>query len=149
PYTALLDDVAACGYAATEIGDGFPRDPAELRAALDARGLSIPSAWCGLGLFQCSLEQDLEHTREICRRLSGIGATFVNLADQGTPERKAFAGRADSPDAPRLSVQHWDQLAERVCRAADTAREFGLRPLFHAHAGTWVETRAELEELLR
>jgi inosose dehydratase len=24
-----------------------------------------------------------------------------------------------------------------------------LQPLFHAHAGTWVETRAELEELLR
>lgn len=149
PYTTVLDEVAGCGYAATELGDGFPLDPAELRTALESRGLHIPSAWCGLGFFDASLEADLQHTREVCALLAGIGATFVNLADQGTPERKAFAGRADCPEAPRLSGSQWDDLAERLSCAADVARACGLQPLFHPHAGTWVETRAELEELLR
>jgi inosose dehydratase len=149
PYTTVLDCVAALGYSATELGDGFPRDAAELKAALHARGLALPSAWCGLGLFAATREADLAHTRELCELLSAVGASFVNLADQGTPERKAWAGRADASDAPRLSAGQWDDLAERVCEAAQVAREYGLQATFHAHAGTWVETRADLEELLQ
>jgi inosose dehydratase len=145
-YATVLDEVVSSGYAATELGDGFPRDAPTLRAALEMRGLSMPSAWCGL--FQYSFAEDLAHTRQLCELLSGVGASFVNLADQGTPERKASAGRADAPDAPRLSPAQWDAVVDRILQAAAIAREFGLQPLFHAHAGTWIETRDELEELL-
>jgi inosose dehydratase len=146
PYTTVLDEVAAAGYQATELGDGFPRDPAELRSALSARQLALPSAWCGLGFFETSAEHDLAHTRSICELLQAVGASFVNLADQGNPERKAVAGRA--ADGPQLGASEWDELAQRVRQAAEVARAYGLQPLFHAHAGTWVETRADLEELL-
>ena len=148
-YTTVLDEVAACGYTATELGDGFPRDRTELCAALETHGLALPSAWCGLRFFGASEKEDLAHTRSVCQYLAAVGASYVNLADQGTPERKAFAGRADTPDAPHLSRSEWDALAERVRRAADVARSCGLQPLFHPHAGTWVETRVEIEELLQ
>jgi inosose dehydratase len=148
-FATVLDEVAAAGYQATELGDGFPRDPTTLRRALAERGLTIPSAWCGLKLFQATEEADLEHTRQLCRLLADAGASFVNLADQGAPERRAFACRAASPDAPRLSPAQWDELAARVCRAADVARELGLQALFHQHAGTWVESLEDLEQLLR
>jgi inosose dehydratase len=147
-YATVLDEVAASGYLATELGDGFPREPAVLRHALTERGLSLPSAWCGLGFFEATPEADLEHTRRVCGLLAAVGASFVNLADLGTLERKALACRADSPEAPQLSPAEWDQFAERVCRAADVAREHGLQATFHLHAGTWVETRDDLEELL-
>ena len=142
-FTSVFDAIASSGYQATELGDGFPRDPPVLRAALDQRGLSLPSAWCGLHFFA---EDDLSHTRSVCKLLAAVGATFVNLADQGAPERKAFAGRA--AEGPQLSAAQWDELSDRVRQAADVARSFGLQPLFHAHAGTWVETRTDLEELL-
>ena len=109
----------------------------------------MPSAWCGLGFFQAELEVDLEHTRRLCGFLAEIGASFTNLADQGTPERKAFAGRASAAEAPHLSAAEWDQLAERVCRSAEVVREHGLQATFHVHAGTWVETLEDMEELLR
>jgi inosose dehydratase len=146
PYTVVLDEVAAAGYAATELGDGFPREPAVLRAALEERGLSMPSAWCALRPLEISADEDLQATRELCALLSGVGATFVNLADHGTPESLAMAGRVDGV---RLDASEWDELARRVAQAAEVAREFGLQPLFHAHAGTRVESRAELEEFLR
>jgi inosose dehydratase len=148
-YTTVLDEVARAGYAATELGDGFPRDPRTLRDALQQRRLLMPSAWCGLGFFQADLAVDLEHTRRLCGFLAEVGASFTNLADQGTPERKAFAGRTGAADAPHLSASQWDQLAERVCQAAEIVREHGLQATFHAHAGTWVETEDDLEELLR
>jgi inosose dehydratase len=148
-YRVVLDEVAAAGYEATELGDGFPRDAASLKEALEQRGLSLPSAWCGLGLFEAAVSADLEQTRRLCHLLAQVGAAFVNLADQGTAGRKAFACRAERPDAPHLSSSEWDQLAERVCRAAEVARSHGLQATFHQHAGTWVETRPDLEELLR
>jgi len=146
PYESVLDEIASCGYSATELGDGFPRDPVVLRSALHACGLELTSGWCGLPLLAASAEDDLTHVATICELLRDVGATFVNLADQGTPERKACAGRA--AEGPQLSTREWDLLADRVRRAANTARIFGLQPLFHAHAGTWVETRSDLEEVL-
>ncbi|MGI9147689.1 MAG: sugar phosphate isomerase/epimerase family protein [Chloroflexota bacterium] len=148
-YLTVLDEIARSGYAATELGDGFPREVKTLRNALQERRLSLPSAWCGLGLFQVDTAVDLEHTRRVCGFLAEVGASFTNLADQGTPERKSFAGRANHPEAPRLSPSEWDRLAERVCRAAEIVREHGLQATFHLHAGTWVETLEDLEELLR
>jgi len=148
-YGTVLDEIAAAGYAATELGDGFPRDPATLRRALAERALSLPSAWCGLGFFLTAPEQDLEHTRRLCGLLAEVGASFLNVADQGAPERKAFACRGASADAPRLSESEWDELAERVCQVAEVAQAHGLQAAFHLHAGTWVESRADLDELLR
>ena len=143
-YPTVLDEIRAAGYEGTELGDGFPREPGELRRALDERGLAIPSAWCGLRFD----DSDLEHTRRLCGLLAEVGATFVNLADQGTPERRAFAGRASDAACPRLDPKAWEELAERVSQAAEIARATGLQAAFHLHAGTWVETRADLHELL-
>lgn len=148
-YLTVLDEIASAGYAATELGDGFPRDVRTLRNALEARRLALPSAWCGLGFFQADLAADLEHTRRVCGFLAEMGASFTNLADQGTAGRKSFAGRASHAHAPHLSAAQWDQLAERVCRAAEIVREHGLQATFHPHAGTWVESLEDLEELLR
>jgi len=145
-YTTVLDEVAASGYAATELGDGFPRDPPTLHTALETRGLSMPSAWCALRFFEVPLEEDLSRVRQLCALLRGVNASFVNLADHGTPESLSLAGRAEGR---RHSELGWDQLVSRVRAAAAVAREFGLQPLFHVHAGTRVETRSETEEFLR
>lgn len=146
PFTTVLDEIAAAGYAATELGDGFPREPAVLRSALEARGLALPSAWCGLGLLDAPPEADLEHTRRLCELLASAGASFVNLAHQGTPATLALAGRAQGRQMP---PDVWDRLAERAVAAAGIARGFGLQALFHVHAGTYVETDADMRELLR
>jgi len=146
PYTTVLDEIAAAGYQATELGDGFPRDPAALKAALDARGLSMPSAWCGLGLLDRPAADDLDHTRRLCELLAHVGASFVNLAHQGTPQTLALAGRVQPRRTPSAV---WEQLAERITRAAEVAHACGLQALFHVHAGTLIETQTDLDELLR
>jgi inosose dehydratase len=146
-FTTVLDEIRAAGYAGTELGDGFPRQAAELKQALDERGLAMPSAWCGLTLLDGS--SDLEQTRRLCGLLAEVGASFVNLAHQGTPERRAWAGRAAEPGCPQPSGAEWDRLAERVSQAAEVARAAGLQAAFHLHVGTWIETQADLDELLR
>jgi inosose dehydratase len=146
PYTSVLDQIRAAGYTGTELGDGFPRQARELKRALDERGLAMPSAWCGLALTEHA--PDLEHTRRLCDLLAEVGASFVNLAHQGIPERRAWAGRANDPACPKLSEADWDLVAGRVSQAAEVARAAGLQAAFHLHVGTWVETQTELEALL-
>jgi inosose dehydratase len=143
-HRTLFSEVRAAGYEGTELGDGFPRDPVALRGALDEYGLQMPSAWGGFDVFG----DEQERIRRLCDLLAGVGASFINLADQSESGRKAYGCRADAPDAPRLTPSQWDQLATSVCQAAETAREFGLQAAFHLHAGTWVETRDDLEQLL-
>jgi inosose dehydratase len=148
PFETVLDEVAQAGFQATELGDGFPREPSALRDGLDARGLTLTSAWCALAPVDASADNLVEVSR-LCDLLAGVGASFVNLAYPVTPERSAWAGRAQAPEAPRLSQREWDMLANRVCRAADVARQRGLQAAFHPHAGTWIETEPDLLELLR
>jgi inosose dehydratase len=143
PFTTILDEVAAAGYEATELGDGFPRDAARLRQALEQRGLRMPSAWCGLSLE--AVDEDVEHTRRLCDVLATSGASFVNLAHQGTPATLATAGRNAERSHP-ASV--WARIEDSVCKTAEVAREFGLQGLFHVHAGTLVETRDDMRDLL-
>jgi inosose dehydratase len=132
-FETLLEEVKEAGYAATELGLGFPREPRALEQALDARGLVLTSAWCGLRLVDATPDADLEHTRRLCDLLAGVGARFVNLAHQGSTAHEV----------------EWDRLAERVVQAAEIARGFGLQAAFHQHAGTFVETGEQLDALLR
>jgi len=64
-----------------------------------------------------------------------------------SPSHASTQGRRTA--APHLGAPEWDELAERVCQAAEIARQHGLQATFHLHAGTWVESRADLDELLR
>jgi inosose dehydratase len=69
------------------------------------------------------------------------------VIDLVNPERVATAGRPDC--ARRLPPPRWRGLVDGVrAVAAVAAQEFALRPLFHPHAGSFVEFEDEIERLL-
>ena len=55
-YARVLDEMAATGFAGTELGDwGFmPTDPTELRAELDARQLKLLASWVSVKLHDAA-----------------------------------------------------------------------------------------------
>jgi inosose dehydratase len=154
-YHQVLDEMAAAGYAGTELGDwGFlPTEPARLREALQARGLAL------LGAFvPVRLADPASHAAgvEAARRTSGLlaeaaGPTpFIILADDNgsDPERTRHAGRIGPEQG--LSAPAWQVFAagaEEIARAVQAAS--GLRTVFHHHCAGFVETPAEIETLLR
>ena len=40
PYERVLDEIKEAGFVGTELGSNYPKDAHELKAALDARGLT-------------------------------------------------------------------------------------------------------------
>jgi len=86
-------------------------------------------------------------TRRTCRAITAAGGRHLVVIDLVAPERERTAGRADA--ARRLTPPEWDALVagvRAVCAVAEA--EFGLRPVFHPHAGSFVEFADEIERLL-
>jgi inosose dehydratase len=154
-YAQVLDEMAASGYAGTELGDwGFmPTDPARLRDELGRRHLTMLGAFVTTRLADPGSYAASTATAVTTARLLAAVASdtvpFIVLSDEPTanPDRARSAGRV--PAAPALTARQWDEAARGVEQIARAVRdETGLRTVFHHHCAAYVETPAEIDALL-
>jgi inosose dehydratase len=150
----VLDQLAATGYAGTELGDwGFmPTDPPALRADIERRGLTLVGAFVPVALSDARAHADgidrAVRTATLLRD-AGYPHAFVVLADMtdGNARRIAIAGRVGDDDG--LSPGAWDVLAQGANAVARAVRDrTGVRTVFHPHCGSFVETAREVEMLM-
>jgi inosose dehydratase len=150
PYTRVLDEIAASGYRATELGPYgyYPTDPAKLRDELARRNLELTSAFVPLRLKdRAAVQNSLDETCAIARLLAACGAKYLVLADAMWPERMACAGWAGEGGVA-MTAAEWKTAAESARTVADLAAVYGLRCVFHHHVGTYVETPEEVAILM-
>jgi inosose dehydratase len=149
PYARVMDEIAESGYRGTELGPWgfFPDDPVVLARELNARGLTLASAFCPVDLTRPD-----EYSREEATALATsdllqrLGVKELILADQWRPGRAIIAGRAGPDD--ELSASDWAVMAESLNRLAGRLASRGMRTVYHHHVATYVETTAEIDQLL-
>jgi len=157
-YVQMLDELAATGYAGTELGDwGFmPTDPTVLRSEMDRRGLTMLGAYVGVNFKDPAAHAEGEALALKVARL--LAATvneqshkpFINLADDNgsDPIRTHNAGRITP--AMSLTSAEWEVYARGVDHIARrVTAETGLPALFHPHSGGYIETPEEIARLLQ
>jgi inosose dehydratase len=145
---AILDEMARLGYEGTQLDAGLP-EGADLRAALAAQGLRLAEVYAALPARTAGLGPDaLAIGRERLRLLVEGDGDVLCVALDGSPDRDARAGQADDDGTPRLSDGAWRELAEILHALADETIAAGRRLAFHPHAGTYIETPAEVERLV-
>jgi len=128
----VLAAIAAGGYDGTELGPpGYLGTAITLPVALDRHGLDLTGGYVPIAFTDAP---DLDELDLVLDLFEAAGATTARpvLADAG----------------PRIGETDWRGLAEGVRRAAAHARARGFAPTFHHHAGTRVESPAEIERLL-
>lgn len=149
PWQLVLDEIARSGVSALELGPvGYlPEDPAALREALGARNLTA------VGSFVFEDFHDQAHGRRTaavairaCRAIAAAGGRLLVIIDRPSNARAATAGRSDA--ATRLHGPAWRGMLDRFEATASVARDHGLTPVVHPHAGTFVEFEDEIERLL-
>jgi inosose dehydratase len=154
-YERVLDEMAASGYAGTELGDwGFmPTDPVRLADALASRSLSLVGAFVPVRLSDPHIRAKGKGAAIQTARLladAGFPDAFVVLADDiaASPERTAIAGRVRPSDAlPESLREVFARNAEEIARAVrDTT---GVRTVFHHHCASFIETTEEIADLMR
>jgi len=149
PFAALLDEMAAAGYDATEYGGNFPTVPDALTAGLVARGMRLCGAYQGLPLLDPDAMAD---GRPALNRLLGllaaVGCRDLIVAFALTPDRIALAGHVPADGSAGLSDAQWRTTVDHLSRVAEAAASHGLRTHFHNHVGSYVETPTEVDRLL-
>ncbi len=143
----ILDEIARTGYVGTQLGLGFP-EGAELCAVLAARELRLAEVYASIpATADGPTPAALDEVRERLRLLVAAGGEVLCIAFDGGPERDLYAGRADDPATPRLTDAGWAATIALLDVVATETRAAGGRIAFHPHAGTWIETPAEVERL--
>jgi inosose dehydratase len=149
PIEQVLAEMVEAGYEGTEYGTGLPEDPQTLRPLLARHGLTLASNFCWVALHDGARQAaEAERALGVARTLSALEVSELILGIRGDERRIALAGRVPQDGSASLSDDGWTALAKGVEALARACDGLGVRLSVHPHAGSYVETRAELERLL-
>jgi len=147
PWTRFLDEVAAAGYAGTELGPyGYlPTDSVRLKKELQSRKLVISAGYIFRHFEDASLWPEIQRQAlETGRFLAGLDAKFLVLIDD--TYTSLFSGERYKPS--QLDADAWKRLIDAAHNVADLVRDFGLQVVFHNHAETHVQSEEQILRLL-
>ena len=144
PFERVLDEIAEAGYEGTELASNAPRDAGLLRDQLRRRGLRLAGAFLALDFFTSPLDGELERAGLLARLLRDAGAGVLVAGLAAHPQRMASAGGSRQPATTGAQYQ---QIATGLERVGERCRQENIVLAFHNHAGTFVETAEELEEV--
>jgi len=147
PLDVALTEGRQIGYAGFELGNKFPREPEALKALLARYDLALVSGWYSGRLAERSAEEEIAAVGPHLELLAKNGANVMVYGEvaatiQGAPQPLY--------QRPRFFTEaQWDTYAERLDRFARYTLEHGVRVAYHHHMGAYVETPADVENLMR
>jgi inosose dehydratase len=138
----VLREMSELGLRGTELGPpGFlPDEPEALADALERHGMTLVGGFVPLVLHEPGLDQALEETRRAAHLMSEAGGQMLVLAavqdaEWGAPQE--------------LSDHEWARVAAHLNAIEALAREdYGMAVALHPHAGTLIETGAQVRRAL-
>ena len=149
PWDKVLDEIELAGFAGTELGTNYPRDPAVLKQALHDRALRLSGAYYCPGLTDgAGVAQALNEVNPFLDFLAAAGCDALLAAEPVVPERSGVAGRVNEAGARTLRDDEWENLSGALNELGERCKARGLFLAFHNHAGTFVETPTELKKLM-
>src|SRR5688572_25737526 len=95
PFRKVLDEIAASGYAGTELGPYgyFPTEPNELTSELSSRQLQLIASFVPIPLAHPERhEAGYQEAMKVAQLLRQTGAPLLVLADEMNQARMAVSG---------------------------------------------------------
>lgn len=147
PFGQCVSEMALAGFTGCSVGHKYPADPAELKAALDLRGLEVSEPWVSTYFTIASMEQQtISNFEDRLAFIKAMGGTDIVVAEFGRSSHvlpvALFANR------PVFDDREWDLLAAGLNHLGGIAAGTGMRLCYHHHMGTGVMTRADIDRLL-
>jgi inosose dehydratase len=146
-FEQCISEMAEAGYQGTEIGNKYPKDPAELKRALAAHGLEVANSWFSSFLLTEPYEKVEKDFREKCAFLMAVGAKRVGVSEQG----HSIQGQMNTPVFDNKYVMNdkeWELFSGGLNRLGAVAQEYGITLTYHHHMGTVVQTAAEIDRMM-
>lgn len=138
----VLTEMAALGLEAMEFGPlGFlPEDAEGRKGTLAKHNMSAVGGFFPVVLHHPDFDPLPSIMRELDAYVAADAEVLVLAAETGQ----------DGYDAPRpvMTEDNWRTVADNLTRIRDYASSRGITVVIHPHAGTMVETKADVDEVL-
>ncbi len=147
PLEVCLAETRQAGYQGTELGGKFPRQSSVLGSILDGYGLELVSGWYDGRILEKEIEDEFEAILPHLTLLRNLGARYVVYADTS----RGRHGSIFDPISrrPKLAAGEWRGYGTKITKLAERMADFGVGMAFHHHMGTFVETDAEIDALMK
>ena len=146
PLESILGDIRDLGFEGVELGGRFPREPAALKALLDAYGLDLIGGWYSGSLLTSDAQTEIAALQDHLALLKAMGSTVFVFAETSNA---IHGDRATALNGtPQLVASDWGRFGRRMTEVADYIEAQGLRFAYHHHLGTAVERPGDLDLFL-
>lgn len=147
-FEQCVSEMALAGFTGSEVGNKYPKDPAELKKALVLRGIEICNQWFSSFLITKPLEEVEKEFRAQLEFLKAMGAKVIGASEQSY----SVQGQEDTPVFGHKYVmddEEWDTFCNGMNYLGKIAKEeYGIALTFHHHMGTVVQDPDEVERMM-
>ncbi len=148
-YKQTISEMALAGFTGCEIGNKYPKDAAELKHALDVRGMRIASKWFSSFILTQPIEQVEKDFIAELDYLATLGANRINVSEQSY----SIQGKIDTPIITGghkyvMNDEEWDRFCKGLNHLGKIASKRGFKLCFHHHMGTVVQTADETDRMM-
>lgn len=149
-FKQIISEMALAGFTGCEIGNKYPSDAAELKKALDLRGMRIASRWYSSFLLTRPIEEEEKDFIQNLEFLAAVGANRINVSEQSY----SIQGKVDVPILTGghkyvMNDEEWDRFTTGLNHLGKIAKEHGFKLCFHHHMGTVVQTSEETDRMMK
>jgi inosose dehydratase len=146
PLETCLAEAREAGFTGMEKGNKMPANGAALKAKLAEFGLLFVGGWYSTELLKRSVADELDAANAHIAMTKGAGASVIILAETSN----AIHGDRAKPlsQRPRLSKPEWVDFGAKLTELATRLADQGLKPCYHHHMGTVVQSEADIDRLM-
>lgn len=146
-FEQCVSEMALAGFTGCEIGNKYPKDAAELKKALDLRGMTICNRWFSSFLITKPYEEvEKEFIAEL-DFLKAVGAKVIGVSEQS----HSIQGIMDQPVWEGKYVMNddeWKVFVDGLNKLGKVAKDRDMILTFHHHMGTVVQTEEEIDRFM-
>ena len=146
PLATCLAEAREVGVVGMEKGHKMPGDGAALKAKLAEYGHVFVGGWYSTELLRRSAADEVEAAKAHVAMTKGAGAEVIILAETSN----AIHGARATPlsQRPRLTTAEWVAFGAKLTEFAARLADHGLKPCYHHHMGTVVQSEADIDCLI-
>ncbi|MFB4212711.1 myo-inosose-2 dehydratase [Shouchella sp. JSM 1781072] len=144
----LLGDIVVAGFEGTEVGGFFPEAPI-LKKEIELRQLKIAGQWFSSYLIRDGLSSTAALFHQHCAFLQEVNAEVAIVSEQTYSVQNKDSNVFSRSLKPVLIDEEWTTLCKGLDVLGGIARSYGLKLAYHSHLGTVVQTKQEVDQLMK
>ena len=146
-FEQVVSEMALAGYEGCSVGHNYPSDPAEIKAALDLRGLQVSEPWASAFFtVEAMGEKSIEEFRRQSAFIKSMGGTDIGLAELGHSVHQRPIDL--KKNKPVFDDGQWKAMVDGLQRLGEIAVEEDMKLCYHHHMGTGVMVREQVDRLM-